>query len=362
MKKHFIWLAIGATAMTACTEVDVVEEGNQSNAIGFVNVINKNSRSTELTETSFDLFSVFGYYTKPGLEAHPIQVFGETDLVKKVSGNWVYDNTRYWNPGATYYFYAYSCQDIELASGKGTAYFDITNTSTGVDLNDRALKINDYICDEDHQHDLVCAFAEGIEGQNSGNQPVKFLFRHALSRISAEFINEFPADYTIEVSDVKLENFYDKANLEVRKLDGAYKSYPEYGAQENYDELPWTNPSRSYSYTGELNKQLSMPNVVTDGVVTNTTEPVYVLPVVYNQSNVRLVFTITVKHGDDVFLARTLKGQWQPEWLPGTAYKYIVHLTGANAQLEPIVFEASQDIANEDTWQGDAPVNIKFEM
>lgn len=38
MRKQFFWLAMGAVALTGCTQTDVIEESRiQSNAIGFEN-------------------------------------------------------------------------------------------------------------------------------------------------------------------------------------------------------------------------------------------------------------------------------------------------------------------------------------
>ena len=217
MKKTFLLACIGVSAITSCTSTDVVDESVQSNAISFENAIKKQTRaiSGDLTQTNFDLFSVYGYYTKTGLEAHPMQIFNG-DLVNKTITDgkvaWTYNSVRYWVPDAKFNFYAYSCGDIALGEDKGSASMVLTGSS----MDERALKINDYICDATHQHDLITAMAEGIIGQNSGNTPVKFVFKHALCKVSADFVNDFPAGYDIYISDVKLTNFYDKANCAVR--------------------------------------------------------------------------------------------------------------------------------------------------
>lgn len=355
---------MGVTAITSCTSTDVVDQSVQSNAISFENAIKKPSRavSGDLTQTNFDQFSVYGYYTKTGMEGHPMQIF-TGDLVNKTTTDgktsWTYNSVRYWVPDAKFHFYAYSCGDIALGTGKGNASMVLAGSS----MDDRALKINDYVCDADHQHDLITAMAENITGQTSGNTPVKFVFKHALCKVSADFVNDFPAGYDIYISDVKLTNFYDKANCSLR-------STVTTGDDNRVVGNVWSNQSRSAD-----NKIIAM-DLKTDNKATSTTEygdkatkvethAIFMIPVEYNNANVNIEFTLSVKQGDDEFLNRTIKGTWRPVWEPGKAYNYIVHITGNTAQLEPIVFEASHDItdvSSPDGWNADIMTDMNFSM
>ncbi len=362
MKHQFLWLALGATALTACTSTDVVEEGPQSNAIGFENVINKSVRagvvSGDLDGNNFDKFVVYGYYTKNGLEAHPIQVFDGVEVTKTGDGMWTYQGTRYWNVESTYYFYAYSCADIALMtdeSGKrpyGNPFLNITGTTE----EDRTLRITDYICNRDHQHDLICDAAEDIPSQPSGNGNVKFTFKHALCKVSAEFVNDLPDIYDVYVSNVKLVNFYDKGNLNVTD-----------------NKLEWSMPNRS-----ETTPDIAM-NINGDNKATSTlkkyeegasasrvkVDPVYMLPVSYDNANLRFEFTITVKEGDDIFLERNIKGSFMPSWSWGNQYKYLIHITGSTAQLEEIKFEAEHEVSpitDPDGWSGEVSTDMSFSM
>ncbi|MDE5786893.1 MAG: fimbrillin family protein, partial [Duncaniella sp.] len=122
MKNQFFFLALGAVALTACTSEEVVDVSVQSNAIGFENAVMKQSRADaqvgDLTTDNLDKFMVYGYYTKEGQTANPIQVFGG-DAVTKQNGGWSYSGTRFWVPDATYSFFAYSCADVALDNNYG---------------------------------------------------------------------------------------------------------------------------------------------------------------------------------------------------------------------------------------------------
>lgn len=377
MKKQFLWLALGASALTACTSTDVIEEGPQSNVIGFENVVKKSTRATDLTTTDFDKFLVYGYYTADGQENHPIWVFNGDEVKKTTTATtneggesvnvttWTYTNTRYWNPGCTYYFYAYSCQDIPINQDLyGKVVFPVYSTpldQLSSTLDDRGLKIENYICNAEHQHDLVTAYAEGQVGKRDTNTPVKFSFRHALCKVCFEFVNGLPTGpgYSIEVSDVKMSNFQDVASLNVRQNNGSsadYTVYPENDPRKNH--IIWYGQGRVDNGTPVI----ELPNAKVNGEVTNTTESVFMIPARYDDANVAFEFRLIVKQGNDIFLDRKLKGTWKPKWEAGTAYKYLVTINGENAQLMPIVFEATQDLNEGGTWSGNTPADMTFSI
>lgn len=366
MKKQFLWLAVGATALTACTETDVVEEGSQSNAIRFENIVNKNTRaevSGDLSTGVFDLFAVYGYYVKDGT---PVGVFNGDEVTRDLEKgtNWGYTKTRYWVPGADYKFYAYSCADILLASEKGTPKFEWNATADKEEdrLAKRGLKLEGYKCNSTHQHDLIVAYTEGIVGKDGGNNNVKFTFKHALCKVSAEFANDFPEGYSVDISDVKLSNFYSAANLDIRSIEMAYdKDHP--------DKRAWTGGSRDLTKTEEITMAVDETN--NNNTATSTLEfkekavkvptaSVYMLPVYYDNANLNITFTLNVKYNNTSVLKRTIQGSWKPVWMPGRAYKYIIHLTGDNVKLQAIVFETSQDIENAGSWTDEEPEDITF--
>lgn len=168
MRKHLLFLAAGALALTACTSEEILDETTSSrNVIKFENAVNKHTRA-DLTSSTLNHFNVFGFYTKAatGGEGEVTDLVFYNTPVKFVDSTtgWVYydkntDQTfqRHWTDGAKYYFYAYSCgnQDISEETSYGIGY--------NMDMANRKFEILNYQCDDNHQHDLVFAYKNGID-------------------------------------------------------------------------------------------------------------------------------------------------------------------------------------------------------
>lgn len=354
MKKSSFLLALGAMALTACTSTDVIEEGVQSNAIGFQNVISRPSRAVDdghidgdLTGANLDKIFVYGYYTNPDQGAKPILVFGGTEVSKAADGSsWSYDNIRYWVPDARYYFYAYSCADIQLNHTYGTPTLDLIND------DDRVLKFTGFICDSRHQHDLIYAFNEGRVGQKpqagaSVNSVVDFKFKHILTKINAMFDSDFDPNYNVKISNVKIRNFRNVGNYS-----------PKNG---------WTNVVRSNEMAGgettpvpEMELKMGSSNIASKGTKTAVSQNVYVLPYNYVNGDVVLQFNIEVtdKRTGEIALSRTLTGTWSPNWVTGYSYTYRIKITGTSANLEEIRFGNM----NVDGWTGDNSSSTDVEI
>ena len=339
MKKHLFSLVVGALALTACTSEDVTNlSPTQSNAIGFENVINKNSRAVEgdLTKNSFDMFMVYGYYTKENIST-PIQIFNGVP-VKKVNNQWVYDGVRYWIPNCTYYFYAYSCADIALSSDKGSPTLTLTNETTP---EGRALSIMNYVCDSRHQHDLVYAENGPIVASEKNNPQVSLPFKHALCKIKAVFTTDFPDGYTVKISDVKIDEFYNVGSFNARNK-------------------VWSN------FTEEKDAYISLAVDDTKNTMTNAanskveTSEIFIIPTVYPTTEwVKLHFTIELTKGNEVVLQRSIFGSWSPNWEVGKIYTYNINITGSSAGIEPIVFAAAQSL-DDSSWDSSTSVNMTF--
>lgn len=345
-------MATGVLALTACTSEDVVDiSTTQGNAIGFENVVNKSSRVVDgdLDNASFDNFLVYGYYIKSGMST-PIQIFNGVpvhkidDPEKPGTKKWSYDGVRYWVPGCTYYFYAYSCADVALANGMGTpvfSLFDATNTS----VDNRALTLSGYICDSSHQHDLVTAENESITALEQGNQDVSLAFSHALCKVKAVFSTDFSSEYKVYVSNVYISSFYNQADFNVGT--GTWSGHTVKGSNDPYVML----------------------NVPADSYVENkadskvTTTEAFVIPKQYetiNNENAKIHFTITIKKGDGVVLERNIIGTWSPQWNKGNIYQYSINISGSTAGIEPIVFAAVQSLSGSSSWEDSTSVTMVF--
>lgn len=330
MKKHLFLLSLGALALAGCTSSDVIDEGEMSNVIGFNNSIAKPSRSIDdaiegdlTTETLDDIF-VYGYYVTGNQAATPVQVFDGTEVSKNASGVWTYTNTRYWVPGAKYFFYAYTCGDTQLKNTFGTPTLAIAND------NSRVLRFSNYICDNSHQHDLVYAFNEGLIGQSptseTPNSKVNFQFKHILTKINAKFISEFDASYKVIISNVRVVNIRNMGN---------------YDPKQN-DDYKWNTVDRTAA-----NKFVSLPvstnddnNVAIKGSKQVTTGSAYVLPYEYSAGDVQLEFTAEIvdKITGEPVMSRNFTGNWSPKWKSGFSYTYNIKVTGTAANLSEIQF------------------------
>ncbi len=341
MKKSILLLAVGAMALTACTQSEVVEESVQSNAISFQNLVGKETRA--LSTSNFTKFYVFGYYTQPTATNNPVSVF-DGEEVNLQNGEWGYQNIRYWVDGATYRFYAYSCENATPAGAEAGLNLE------GQTKEARALSLTGYTTH--NHHDLVFATNDdGIVGKSKDNGKVALTFKHILSKLNIEFVSQFAPGYDIEVSKVSIQNIYDKADY------------------NPYETPTWDNVTRTSTsevnptsialalLSGKTIASAKDPNKANSEELVAATEDGYVIPHKYQNSKVRLVFTIDVKQGDDVMFSRTLTGQWSPNWEEGKAYTYNIKINGSAADLEPIVFETTQDI---DDWTAGSTNSVEM--
>lgn len=353
MKKHLFFMAAGVMALAACTSEDVVDvSSTQGNAIGFENVVNKATRAVDgdLSLSTFDQFFVYGYYLKPQMTT-PIQIFNGVPVTAvkgedgKISG-WTYAGTRYWVPDCSYFFYAYSCADVELGTGFGTAgmsLFDQQSTS----VDGRALIIQKYLCDKTHNHDLITAENETITAGEKGNPLVSLEFSHALCKIKAEFTTDFPAGYEVYVSNVYVTSFYRFADFNVGKGE-----WSNFGGQDNLNPIQLNviaDPGKNF-VTNKAGSEL-------------TTSEAFVIPKLYdtaNSENVELHFSIDVKKDGLLILQRNIHGTWSPQWTKGNIYQYSINISGSTAGIEPIVFAASQSLSGNKDWSDAGKVEMVF--
>lgn len=361
MKRSLFYLAASALVLSACTSEEVLDENSvQSNAISFENVVNKQTRAIN-SNADLSNFTVFGYYIKTdetnNNESKPINIFNGVTVSRVVGENnkWEYSGTqRYWVPGAKYFFYAYSCENISFGLGKGIGGMNLEGDTP----TERILVISDYIChsgstaEKTHQHDLVYASSDnnkqGIEGLNSGNNPVAFKFQHILSKVNVQFTTDFADGYKIEVSDVKILNIRDKGTYNPSKT-------PQWGS---FVDDNWTYPERtSTDPTAPTYVALPMEKGKNTIVAANKEEDVemaytengFVIPCEYNGADVTLSFHVKVTTTDNednsvTVFQENIKGTWKPNWIAGNAYTYKVKISGSNTKLEPIVFETHGDM------------------
>lgn len=365
MKRSFFYCFLGALALTSCVSEDVKNDDvAKQKAIGFENVADKFTRAEDLTYSSLKKFHVFGYYTKPEAPNKAVQVFYDVPVTRQDNGTWDYKTQlgdyRYWVPNAHYYFHAYSCGSVsKLNTDAGLGSFSM-NMQDDLSASDRVLKINGYLCDASHQHDLVYASNtgnnpddvwEGIIAQATGNPTVEFHFKHLLTKVSAQFTNNLPAGYTAEISRVTIEN--------IRNI-GDYSPTAEGGWQNQQR----TDNGQPFVYLLNTTDP-SIDPVRAEKGASCTTQHAYVIPFAYNGTNategtastwVYIKFTLTIYHGTDKINVRELTGKFNPSWKAGYSYVYNITLTGLGANFQAIAFATATDTQGNviDPW-GDDP-------
>lgn len=346
MKKFIFPLAISALALVGCTSEEVVNEGLQSNAITFTQVLNKDSRSLSSMD-DFNSFYVYAYYTKGADLNTRFNIFNDTQVNKDGEGNWSSKLQRYWVPDANYSFYAYSCDNLQIAP-------DFGGPSLGKE--DGVFRLNYTVHNVGGvSHDLVMASATGIKGKETGNLPVPFQFKHILSKINLRFINEFPEGYKIEITNVKISQFMNTGSFTAsnNSSDNVIGSW----SNAKYDG----GTTNTFALNTIETNTLSKPQ---DEVITSEC---YLIPHHYTESDnpVKIQFQIKVSNTqlttDQTILSNTLSGSWHPNWRLGTQYTYTVKLSGNEAGMEPISFNVSVDDWN-NPGQDNQPEDINISI
>lgn len=361
MKKSLFFLAAGAMALSACTSEEVIEDVVQKqNAISFENVVNKLSRADveELTATELKHFSVFGYYITPNEDGTvntesttAIPVFENVLVTRNEYSTWGYaSDPRYWVPGGRFFFYAYSCGNtnkLQADGAYGTFGFNMENGKT---INERALMINGYICDNTHQHDLIYASNTGVDGNGivagpaGSNKTVGLAFKHILSKVSAQFSSKFPAGYTVEVSNVSIQGIYNTGNYNPNAAQGwqdqsKSTTFPYVDLYKTSDVD--TNP---ITVVNELDK---------DGKqVYKSTNSAFVMPRAYNEGDpmVSIQFNVKVLNKNQAVLNQLMTASFKPTWQAGYKYVYSIDLSGSAAGLQAIAFTIVTDENGNLVW------------
>lgn len=321
--------AASLLVFASCSNSDVLDENLASGSvIGFNTHVSNASRA--LTTADFNKFMVYGGYTPKDVSDYHT-VFSGVAVSKGSDNAWTYEgSSKYWVKDATYKFYAYSCENVQLE--KGDPSFSTSGSDAGT------FKITDFVCNDTHQHDLIYAASNSIVAQETGNSKVSLTFKHILSKVNAKFKSGFEPDFTVEISEVEFRNIYDKADFSSQSNGWSNQSRT---IEQNLGESKWTKISLPLNGTDNTISAAKPGAEGTEAVDAKelTTGTGYFLPVTYSSNNVELSFKITVKQGTDVIKTDYVKGSIKPEWAIGTSYTYNVTVNGSAAGVEKIEFD-----------------------
>ena len=206
MKKVIFALA-AVVALAACSKEQtvVMPEGN---AIGFNTFVDKATRSvndpsfTNDENKMFADFAVFGY-VEGAVLFDGTRVAKENLAEDQTKTGWEYEGTQYWIAGANYNFNAVAPKTggkWEVVKKNGdTVVTDATKTTISFTNNGTT--------------DLLYATTTQ-QGAVSGNEAVKFNFRHVLSKVKFSFENAYNAtNATIKVKNIVVTNAHKTANV-----------------------------------------------------------------------------------------------------------------------------------------------------
>lgn len=258
MKKIFLIGLTAAAMMASCSNDETVEMAQQK-AISFSNAfVNNGTRSIvdpSFTTENLTDFAVYGF-TQNG------QIFNGDKVSKggSTSTGWSYDNVQYWVPGNTYTFGA-------------IAPHSVAANVSGVALPENATKVEMKVAftntDAD-QVDLLHAAPAQIAGTAvtpTYTEPVSMTFNHQLSKVKFSFENTVGAGYNVKVSNVKIEDAYEKGTLTVAAAGNTWDNQTNKNLELNFgnvvDNASGTNAAFiAYKKTLEsYNEKLMIPMV-----------------------------------------------------------------------------------------------------
>ena len=165
----------------------------QGGAITFESAFVDNATRTAVdpstTTGKLTAFDVWGF-----VKEYDGTVFDDKD-VTLTGGTWGYEGTQFWVPNQPYYFAALAPMnsanlDHELATGDAAKLGLGTLTFTNVNGTEDVLYATAHMTSK---------------GLNTPNDPVKFQFKHLLSKVKFTFKNSFTTDNTsIKVTNIKM--------------------------------------------------------------------------------------------------------------------------------------------------------------
>lgn len=311
MKKSFFVLGVAVAALASCTNEEVVDMP-QSRAIQFGTFVNHSTRSsvTETTEQNFQKFFVFGNYDDSWTSVYTnVQVDGGT--VGAEGTVWNPTQTAYWINGKKYRFGAYSNGGNKIEN----AEFNATS---------RVLTFPNYSVD--NTKDLIVAIPQEVTAKEANNGPVNLSFYHMLSQVKFTFKNTDAYDYTMKISDIKVNAV---------KTTNVTATYAESGKPD----INWTTQSVStedydFGALGDIAEEFK------DATHTTTC---FVIP--QSNENLEVTFTATFYDAANKQLSENqfkgklaykgdVSGTVQNQWTEGFKYNYTVEINGSTIDPE----------------------------
>lgn len=329
-------MGMAVAALSSCSQSDVVEMP-ESRAIGFNAFVNNNTRAVEeISKTNIQDFWVFGAHeettgTWVSLYTN-VNVHGSKAGIGEEGSptTWTPAQIAYWTANQKHNFAAYANGTSALTSGVAYAADENKLTFTAYSAGTK---------------DLVAATAANRTWDGvSATTPVPFTFKHMLSKVYFTFKTAASKDYTMAVSELKINGTKAPAAGAIVAADGSLTG----------TTIAWETS------TGVTNGEYAYPDIDdfadgtagVDKLFSKSSEARYVIP----QANTNLTasFKVTFTDGsttkDKEFTDVPLK--YTSAWTAGQVYNYIaiINPDDIDENAKPIEFTVTEV----DNW---APAN-----
>lgn len=203
MKKSLFIMALGAIALTSCSQDEVIEV--QKDAISFA-AFNENASRADILKSA-DLvgkeFKVWGVVAEGATPTYISYIDG---INCTVTGTRTNIQSGYYWPTGTMDFYAVYPADVANASlGTPSAYASNTAGITGVE-----------VADANNQTDILYALTTG---QTKKTEDVPLNFKHALSQVvfKVKIADNVEQDIEVKLNSVTVKNLIKKGNFSFPK-------------------------------------------------------------------------------------------------------------------------------------------------
>lgn len=225
MKKHFIYGALAAMTMTACSQDEVTDLNLNGNEISYSVATGKPTRAANLFDNNTlpGSFKVWGNLNVSG------DPYFAGDVVTKNGNKWESTNTRYWPAEALNFYAIAGCsEDLTVGTGNASFTYAVNPTVAG-------------------QEDVL--YAAEIGATKDGGK-VTLNFEHALSQIvfKAKKSNN---NLHVVVSGVKVAHLKDNGTFTFTEETGTVFNEDETGTySENNTNTPgsWANLDGNATY------------------------------------------------------------------------------------------------------------------
>ncbi|MCD7795623.1 MAG: fimbrillin family protein [Alistipes sp.] len=335
MRKSFLLLAGAAAVLVSCSKTETVNKAS-TNKIGFTGAYIGNtveSRAvTENDKSNLSEFLVFGQYDN-GESA--VQIFNNVPVTKGEDGTWTYSGgDRVWLKDKSYVFAAYAP----------------ANALPSPNVTDNGyLNIGSYTSDANHQYDLIYATQKAY-GQEAGNSPVQFTFKHLLSWVRLSLVNSFSDEYEVTVSNISVNGILPTSTF---TASGEATGTDNNGG--NWSEATGTAITFSFAPSGET----------IDAIETKTYDMVVVPQSI---GKVTVTFNVKVKEisTEQILIDKSMTAtlpttNGNPStWDMGNWYNYKATIDYASVELEVIEFKLSDEGVIPWTDKGDITLNVRF--